>query len=180
MVCNLCGTNEASIHLTEIVNDQMVEIHLCETCAQEKGTQFKTHFNPGELLSDLTHLAKEMSGMGAGPAEKTALKCPNCGLYYEEFGRTGRLGCAECYESFSKLLLPLIKRVQHSVQHVGKRPAQAPPSTSPVRLTHDLKELQNRLRKSVQEEAFEEAARIRDQIKHLEEKLKKGKRKPSR
>lgn len=178
MVCNLCGTNEASIHLTEIVNDQMVEIHLCETCAQEKGTQFKTHFNPADLLNDLTNLAKEMTGLG-GSFEKVALKCPNCGLYYEEFGRTGRLGCAECYESFSKLLLPLIKRVQHSAQHVGKRPASAPPSASPVRLTHNLKELQNRLRKSVQEEAFEEAARLRDQIKHLEEKMKKVKRRPS-
>ena len=169
MVCNVCGTNEATIHLTEIVNEQMVEIHLCETCAQEKGTEFKAHFNVSDLLSGLTDLAKEVTGAG-----KTLAKCPNCGLSYEEFGRTGRLGCAECYEAFAKLLLPLIKRVQHSTQHIGKRPSRLAP---PVRATQDLRELQNRLQKSIEQEAFEEAARIRDQIRQLEEKLRKGKKK---
>ena len=170
MTCNVCGTNEATIHLTEIVNEQMIEIHLCETCAQEKGTEFKAHFNVGDLLSGLSDLATEMTTGGA----KTLLKCPNCGLTYEEFGRTGRLGCAECYEAFSKLLMPLIKRVQHATQHVGKRPSRL---AAPVRLNHDLRELQNRLQKSVEQEAFEEAARLRDQIKQLEEKLKRGKKK---
>ena len=169
MVCNVCGTNEATIHLTEIVNEQMVEIHLCETCAQEKGTEFKAHFNVNDFLSGFTDLAKEVLGQ-----EKTPAKCLNCGLTYEEFGRTGRLGCAECYEAFSKFLLPLIKRVQHSVQHVGKRPSRL---AAPLRASQDLRELQNRLQKSIQQEAFEEAARIRDQIRQLEEKLKKGKKK---
>ena len=169
MVCNICGSNEATIHLTEIVNDQMVEIHLCETCAQEKGTEFKTHFNVSDLLSGLTDLAKEITG-----EERPFVKCPRCGLSYEEFGRTGRLGCAECYEAFGKLLLPLIKRVQHATRHVGKRPSRLAP---PVKAAYDLKELQNRLQKSIQEEAFEEAARLRDQIKQLEEKSKRGKKK---
>lgn len=170
MVCNICGTNEATIHLTEIVNDQMIEIHLCETCAQEKGTEFKTHFNVNDLLSGFADLAKEVIGQ-----EKTPVKCPNCGMTYEEFGRTGRLGCAECYEAFSKLLLPLIKRVQHSTQHVGKQPSRLAPR---MRTNQDLRELQNRLQKSIEQEAFEDAARLRDQIKQMEEKLKKGKRKP--
>ncbi len=169
MMCNVCGTNEATIHLTEIVNDQMVEIHLCEACAQEKGTEFKTHFNVNDLLSGLKDLAAEVVG-----SEKSPAKCPNCGLSYEEFGRTGRLGCAECYEAFTKLLSPLIKRVQHSLQHVGKRPSRLAPA---LRTNQDLRELQHRLAKSIQDEAFEEAARIRDQIRQLEEKIKKIKKK---
>lgn len=172
MICNVCGTNEATIHLTEIVNEQMVEIHLCETCAQEKGTEFKTHFNVSDLLSGLTDLTKEIT-----KDEKTLTKCPNCGLSYEEFGRTGRLGCAECYEAFSKLLIPLIKRVQHSTQHVGKRPSRLAPAAPSFQAKQDLRELQNRLTKLIQQEEFEEAARLRDRIKQLEEKLKKGKRK---
>lgn len=171
MVCNVCGANEATIHLTEIVNEQMVEIHLCETCAQEKGTEFKTHFNVGDLLSGLTDLAKEVIG-----EERITAKCPNCGMTYEEFSRTGRLGCPECYEALSKYLMPLIKRVQHSTQHVGKRPSRLSPT---VQLNHDLRDLQDRLRKSVEQEAFEEAARIRDQIEQLEGKLRKGKKKSS-
>ena len=169
MVCNVCGANEATIHLTEIINEQMVEVHLCENCAQEKGTEFKTHFNVNDLLSGLSDLAKEITG-----EERILSKCPNCGLTYEEFGRTGRLGCAECYEAFSKFLLPLIKRVQHATQHVGKRPSRL---AAPLRVQQDLRELHNRLSKVVQQEDFEEAARLRDQIKQLEEKLKKPRKK---
>lgn len=171
MICNVCGASEATIHLTEIINEQMVEVHLCESCAQEKGTEFKTHFNVSDLLSGLADLAKEIGG-----EERILSKCPNCGLTYEEFGRTGRLGCSECYEAFSKFLLPLIKRVQHATQHVGKRPSRL---AAPVRTQNqpDLKELHNRLVKLIQQEEFEEAARLRDQIKQMEEKLKKPKKK---
>lgn len=173
MICNICGANEATIHLTEIINGQMVEIHLCETCAQEKGTEFKTHFNVNDLLTGLTDLAKEISGEA-----KISAKCSNCGLTYEEFGRTGRLGCAECYEAFSKLLMPLIKRVQYSLQHKGKRPSRLAAGVSLLRANQDmLRELQNRLQKLVTNEEFEEAARLRDQIKQLEDKIKKGRKK---
>ena len=173
MTCNLCGTNEATIHLTEIVNSQMIEIHLCETCAQEKGTSFKTHFNLDDLLSGITL----ETGKPAKTGEKKAtVCCPECGLTYEDFGKTGRLGCATCYEAFSKLLTPLIKRVQRATHHIGKKPSKV---AGPVRATHDLRILQDRLRKSIQSEAFEEAAQIRDEIKQIEDKIKKGKKKNS-
>ncbi len=176
MICNLCGTQEATIHLTEIVNHQMIEIHLCDPCAQEKGTDFKTHFQAPDLTS--------MMGMEKiiKPAEKRpAGRCPECGLTYEEFGKTGRLGCAFCYEAFGKLLLPLLKRVQRTTHHVGKVPSKidAPArSAAPAKpaVPSDLKILQDRLRKSIQMEAFEEAARIRDEIRQLEEKQKKSRK----
>ncbi len=171
MICNLCGAQEATIHLTEIINDQMAEIHLCEACAQEKGTDFKTHFNVGDLLAGLTEIGTKPLKT---PEKRLAGKCPDCGLTYEEFGKTGRLGCQHCYEAFAKLLLPLIKRVQRSTTHTGKKPGKlAPAGGAPV---SDLKVLQDRLRKSVQMEEFEEAAQIRDEIKQLEDKFKKGKK----
>lgn len=162
MICSVCGTQEASIHLTEIINDQMIEVHLCENCAQEKGTDFKTHFNFGELLSGLNDL-----GLAAKLDEKRpAGRCPQCGLTYDEFGKTGRLGCEACYTSFSKMLVPLIKRIQRSVQHIGKRPAGVAPLAVK---NYDLRQLRERLRKAVQSEEFEEAARLRDEIKQLSE-----------
>lgn len=175
MICNICGTQEATIHLTEIVNNQMVEIHLCETCAQEKGTDFKTHFNFGDLLAGLgPDTGKQEKGAGE---RRPALRCGECGMSYEDFGKTGRLGCAACYTSFSKILSPLIKRVQRANHHLGKRPSkmrEASPQTSGG--NQDLKLLQERLRKSIQTEAFEEAARLRDEIKQAEEKMKKGRK----
>ena len=185
MICNICGAQEATIHLTEIINYQMMEVHLCEICAKEKGTDFKTHFNLSDLLTGLTEIGKP-SKLGE---KKLVGKCPTCGMTYDEFGKSGRLGCADCYQAFAKMLSVLIKRVQRSSQHTGKRPSKIPQpqvrekekvkekekEPSPA---NDLKLLQERLRKSIQNEAFEEAAKIRDEIKQLEEKTKKT-RKPS-
>ncbi|MBI3313515.1 MAG: UvrB/UvrC motif-containing protein [Candidatus Omnitrophica bacterium] len=171
MTCNVCGVNEATVHLTEIVNNQMIEVHLCETCAQEKGTDFKTHFSIDDLLAGLTDITKQIK---QGEKKASSLCCSGCGMTYEEFGKSGRLGCATCYEAFSKMLLPLIKRIQRSTHHVGKKPSKIPRATRSV---HDLRVLQDRLRKSVQTESFEDAAKIRDEIKQIEEKLKKGKKK---
>lgn len=163
MICNLCGVNESTIHLTEIVNDQMIEIHLCETCAQEKGTEFKTHFNVNELLAGLTDVSK-----WSETYERSIANCANCKLSYEEFGKKGRLGCPHCYASFEKALVPLIRRVQRSTLHIGKRPGKNPVSSPEF---GDLKLLQQRLRKCIHDEAFEEAASLRDKIKKLEEKM---------
>ncbi|HXV27647.1 MAG TPA: excinuclease ABC subunit B [bacterium] len=168
MVCNVCGTSDATVHLTEIINNQMLEIHLCEACAQEKGTDFKTHFNWSELMPGLASAGKTAKGQES----RTSVRCGECGMSYEDFAKTGRLGCGNCYTAFAKMLLPLIKRVHHAVHHVGKKPSKIPRT---VRNTHDLRLLQDRLRKSVQMEAFEEAAKLRDEIKQLEEKTKRGK-----
>ena len=169
MVCNVCGQSEATIHLTEILNNQMVEVHLCESCAEQKGTDFKVHFDFNKLLASLGDIGVELQ-----PERLAKVSCKDCGMTYEEFGRTGRLGCVHCYQAFEKLLFPLIKRVQRDARHVGKVPAQAP---GEVKRTLELRELQDRLRKSIQAETFEEAAKIRDQIQTLEEKLKKGPKK---
>ena len=169
MLCNVCGKNEASIHLTEIVNSQMVELHLCDNCAQEKGDDLKTPSSFNELLAGLTDLGGLLGGQ-----KKEEFKCQGCGLTYEDFSRTGRLGCAECYQCFSKPLMALVKRVQKGNQHVGKRPGKISPE---ARSHIDLRDLEERLQKSIQLEEFEEAARIRDQIKQLETKRRKGGRK---
>jgi protein arginine kinase activator len=174
VVCNLCGTQDATIHLTEIVNNQMIEIHLCETCAQEKGTDFKTHFQLGDIMSNMLGMEKPVKGSSE---KRLAGKCPECGMTYEEFGKSGRLGCAFCYEAFGKLLTPLIKRVQRSLQHIGKRPQGAAAAQSPASNPNsDLKLLQDRLKKSIQSEDFEDAAKIRDEIRQMEEKYKKPKK----
>lgn len=166
MICNVCGQNEATIHLTEILNNQMVEVHLCESCAEQKGADFKSHFDFNKLLASLADFSAELK-----PEYMSKLVCKNCGMSYEEFGRTGRLGCASCYQAFEKLLLPLVKRVQRDVHHVGKVPSKM---SGDIQQTLALRELQERLRKSIQAETFEEAAKIRDRIQELEGKLKKS------
>lgn len=175
MICNLCGLNQATIHLTEIINSQMVEIHICESCAQEKGTDFKTHFDVGDILSGFSDLGI----LEESEAQKGKLKCPGCSITYDDFAKSGRLGCPECYQAFSKLLMPLIQRVQRASHHLGKKPQNI---SSTARNKHDLRQIQERLRKCVQMEQFEEAAKLRDEIKQIQEKQqqkKTAKKKPS-
>lgn len=169
MLCGSCHQNEATIHLTEIVNNQMVEVHLCETCAEEKGADVKTHFNFSELLSGLS----DMGGL-LPSKESVEVSCKACGLTFTEFSKTGRLGCAGCYQSLGKALFPLIKRVQRSTTHSGKRPAKI---ANDVKQTIDLRDLNEKLRKCIQLEEFEEAAKVRDEIRKLEEKSEKRKKK---
>jgi len=165
MICNICGHKEATIHLTEIINEQMIEIHLCEECAQEKGTGLKSQFDVSEMIASLT----ESIGSKPLSEQDSALRCPVCGSSYDDFGKAGRLGCAQCYQTFSKLLLPLIQRVQRSVYHMGKKPSKI---SRDVRGTHDLRLLQEKMKQCIQSERFEEAAKIRDEIKRFESKSK--------
>ena len=100
-------------------------------------------------------------------ATTVSVKCPSCGLTYADFKKIGRLGCGECYNTFRKYLGPLLKRIHGSTQHTGKSPLIA---GKPRKKKIDLQALRIRLARAIEEEAFEEAAKIRDQIKELERK----------
>jgi protein arginine kinase activator len=161
MICEVCGHKQATVHLTEIVDDQITELHLCEDCAREKGAQMEEHFGLADLLAGLADLDKQFA-----VGKEVELRCPNCGLSYPDFKKMGRLGCSECYTTFKKSLLPLLKRIHGSTQHVGKTPQKV---TEVVKVKSEIQELKEKLQKAIQLEEFEEAARLRDKIRELEE-----------
>ena len=165
MLCDICNKNPATVHLTEIVDDQMSELHLCEECARKKSSQMESQFGLSDLLAGLADFEKPSE-----EKELSALKCPNCGLTYKDFKKVGRLGCGECYSAFKKFLTPLLKRIHGSGAHCGKCPVKISAGKPPRKKTPDLQELRCRLQKAVEDEAYEEAAKIRDQIKELQEK----------
>jgi len=164
MLCDICHKNPATVHLTEIIDNQMTELHLCEPCAQEKSAQREQQFGLSDLLAGMAEFSKPQQ-KEAEPA--VALKCPNCGMTYENFRKIGRLGCGECYNSLRRYLAPLLKRIHGSNQHLGKSPSRA---TRIIKKKMDLQELRNRLKTAIETEAFEEAAKIRDKIRELERK----------
>ena len=164
MICNTCGKKEATVHLTEIVNDKMTKLHLCEDCAKAKGAEMEEHFGLSDLLAGLADL-----GSSIEPETIAAVKCPSCGFTYQDFKKVGRFGCSECYEAFRKQLDPLLKRIHGTNRHIGKVPLMAGKSTKEVK---DLQALKAELEKAIQTEAFEEAARIRDKIRELSIKAK--------
>jgi protein arginine kinase activator len=164
MLCDICHKKQATVHLTEIVDDVMAELHLCEDCAREKSIKMEQQFSLADLIAGLSDFNKS-----SPEAEKVNLTCPSCGLTYENFRKNGRLGCSDCYTYFKKYLASLLKKIHGSNQHSGKVPAGLP---RVVKARSELQELKSRLQYLVETEAFEEAAKLRDQIRELEGKEK--------
>lgn len=161
MLCDVCGKNQATVHLTEIINEQMTELHLCEQCAREKGAQMEQQFDLSDFLAGLADIGAQIPE-GAGD-----VRCARCGMTYADFRKLGRLGCGDCYSSFRKNLAPLLKRIHGSSHHTGKAPVSARKFT---RLRDELAGLRVKLAHAIEGEHFEEAARIRDQIRTLEDR----------
>lgn len=162
MLCDICSKNPATVHLTEIIDGSMNELHLCEDCARDKSAQMEQQFGLSDLLAGLAEFEKP-----AKETEAVSVKCASCGLAYSDFKKIGRLGCGECYNTFKRYLGPLLKRIHGSNQHIGKTPLGTVKASAKKT---DLQDLKTRLAKAIEMEAFEEAARIRDQIKELERK----------
>ncbi len=166
MVCDVCGKHQATVHLTEIIDDQMNELHLCEECAKQKSVQMESQFGLSDLLAGLAEFEKPTV-----EKETPVAACPTCKLSYADFKKIGRLGCGDCYAAFKRYLGPLLKRIHGSGQHTGKMPITV---TKVVKKTFDAQQLRQRLHQAIEDEAFEEAARIRDQIRDLEQAQQKN------
>lgn len=163
MFCDQCREREAVIHLTQIVNEQVTTLHLCEKCAAEKGVE-----SPGAVAK--TPLGSFLAAMGKGtdlaPAPRTGEVCARCGGTFQDFRETGRLGCSDCYRSFEAPLRDLLRRLHGSTHHLGERYAERDPGAALAR--EQAAELRERLRLAVETEDFELAAEIRDRLRVLE------------
>lgn len=163
MLCDICNKNQATVHLTEIIDDQMNELHLCEECARQKSAQMESQFGLSDLLAGMVEFGKPATKESS--QEAVSLKCPACALSYADFKKIGRLGCSECYFAFKKFLAPLLKRIHGSGMHMGKSVSKA---AKLPKKKMELQDLRRQLQKAIESEAFEEAAGIRDKIKQLE------------
>lgn len=164
MKCQMCGKKPAKVHFTEMKDDEVRQLRLCERCAEERGYT-KMDENHGYALPDfLGQMADET--LPGELSKGSSAGCPHCTMTYTEFKETGRLGCSECYEVFRLPLAPLLKRIHGTDRHSGKSPA----GVSEVKNREaEMRVLKRRLEVSIQSEDFEEAARLRDQIRTLEQ-----------
>ena len=177
MQCDICGKKKATVHLTEIVDQQMSEMHLCEECARQKSVQMEQQFGLADLLAGLADMgtkAGTTTNKEATAAAKTAaLTCAKCNLSYDDFRKFGRLGCGHCYISFKEQLDALLKKIHGSNHHLGKMIAKTKKTTAlPKNKKDDLSTLRQDLQEAIHSEDFEKAALIRDKIRDLEKKDK--------
>jgi protein arginine kinase activator len=160
MKCQKC-TKAATLHITEVVTeDQFEELHLCEECANKYLYEPQQKGLPGQKGGD--------AGLSEETDEAAALNqrsCPNCGIKFVEFRNSGRLGCPYDYEEFREELVPLLESIHGETRHCGKTPRRSQNKEA----QSELIQLRKQLQQAVNKEAYEEAARIRDLIRQLEE-----------
>ena len=164
MQCQHCKNNTATIHLTELVDGKRDEIHLCELCAQKQGIAVKNQIPLSELLGTL--LSAQSQPKNVSDDASKDIVCPYCGITFEQFRKQSLLGCPHDYEVFEDLLLPLIEAAHdEKTTHCGKVPAKAPADT---KKQAQLRVLSRQLEGAVRDEDYETAAKLRDQIKQIE------------
>lgn len=159
MQCQFCKKAPATVHYTQIVANEIKKVDLCDACAKEKGVNDPTGFSIADLLLGLGASQKMEE---ATAATGTEVSCPACGFTQADFKKTGRLGCAKCYEVFADGLEQLLKGMHRGTQHKGKVP---PALRRAVDAEARLNRLEADLRAAIAKEDFERAATLRDEIK---------------
>jgi protein arginine kinase activator len=164
MLCCICKEREATVHYTKIAEGKMQKVDVCEDCYKTKGASDPAAFSLADLLLGLG--ASQELEQSAGGGE---LKCSRCGFTQADFKKTGRLGCAGCYQTFSEGLEVLLKSMHKGTRHTGKVPENLRQGRE---LSEHMKNLQRKLAKAITEENFELAAQLRDEINNAASRLK--------
>jgi protein arginine kinase activator len=169
MLCQHCNQNEATTHIKKNINGQKEEVHLCSDCAKELGVmeEFKMP-SIGEIFGD-SFLG---NFLGAGVPSMNSLagvdRCSGCGSSFNDIVKSGRIGCAQCYEKFDDKLEPSIRKIHGKTKHVGKFISYSEEDEKKEEV-NELDSLKEQLKSAINEQRFEDAAIIRDKINELQE-----------
>lgn len=160
MKCECCHNEDATIHLTQVVDGAVKKLNLCQECAQNSGIDLNS---PISITDILLGLGSQLPGK---PPKSTEfdLSCSRCQMTRTEFKKGARLGCPECYTAFMGELNALTKAMHHSGQHVGKIPAR---QGNEARITAQIAALQTDIETAIAKEQYEVAANLRDKIKSI-------------
>lgn len=180
MLCQNCHENEANVHYTQTINGVKKEMVLCEECARKLGIGNISFSMPMSLSSIFGDFLEDYEQESLLPSfvKPSELQCNQCGMTYQEFINGGKFGCEHCYDVFADQIDHILKNIQGSNRHIGRRPYLAQ-NTAFQKETEGAKKmekgpkskqekLQEDLKKAIAEERYEDAAKIRDEIKKLE------------
>ena len=173
MLCDNCKNREANVKYTQVINGVKKEMNLCEECSQKLGItnnwSMPIDFSSflGDLMGDYTQAFSPLL------TDTKILKCSKCNRTYNDFIETGKFGCDHCYDVFSNNIDSLLKRIQGSNRHIGKRinntnMIDASNETVVDNKKEKIRKLKIKINELVKLEKYEEAAKVRDEIKKLE------------
>lgn len=167
MLCQDCNQNDSSVHLTQIVNNKKLMLNLCKDCAEKRGFHSPFEHMPfplAELVTGMVGSTRSSSSTKGSKRTPKSRRCPACGMSFEDFGKSGRLGCGKCYLTFRNEMTELLRKVHGSPKHRGKGSMEPGELMQPVK---EERRLRDELKRAIDDEDFEKAASIRDQIRDL-------------
>ena len=192
MLCTNCNKNPAVVSFNHIVGETSQPKGLCLECMFQMATGADISsldgllknlpeglggsiklgaimpINPGESQS-LEHIFKGlMNSLTVNKAQSLPMPetlCITCGMNHEDFKNGGKFGCNACIQAFSNEIDVLLKSVHGSVKHAGKFPKT---NGNIIKTKHQVDTLRLDLKKAIEDENYEQAALIRDQIRELE------------
>jgi len=171
MLCQNCNQHPATTHIKRFIGGRAEEYHLCPGCARESGLLGHDGlpdfgFQLSDLFSGFLGSSVKQQPAALAPVQR----CGMCGSSLPEIAKTGRVGCAQCYEDFYAQLEPTLQRIHGSLEHAGKRPEDGNPELRQRReREQNLIALREQIAQAVKSEEYEEAARLRDEIRRIEE-----------
>ncbi len=176
MKCQNCGKNEVTFRYTQVINGVKKEMNLCDNCAKELGLKDMNFSMPISFSSFLSDFFNDYENTLIPSFVGTqSLQCKSCGTVFDDFVNSGEFGCASCYDLFENRISPILKNLQGSNTHVGRGYREITPSVGNNASTKKtakkeeskLDKLQKDLQKAIKDERYEDAAKIRDEIKKL-------------
>lgn len=162
MICDDCKERDAVVNYTAVKDNTLVQLHLCEQCASERGVETTVSTLPKHPLGEFLNQVQQQ--IVAAPAD--ASRCTFCGTTMADFRASGRWGCARCYSQFENGIRELLRRVHGHARHIGR--AYRAPQSETLERSAVLGELREKLRRAIDNEQFEQAAELRDRLKGME------------
>lgn len=159
MMCQLCGKRTANVCINIDMNGTKSRRFICDQCADKR----KLRENPSGAA--ILALINDIRAADPQAEQNNNRCCPSCGISYKDIVKSSKLGCADCYESFSDVLEPILNTVTMPPQDT--QIIRIDHSTAPSR-QEDIISLKKLLEQCVEREEYENAAKLRDRIAQLE------------
>ncbi len=162
--CTACQKAIATIVIMDLSDGAVTgSQHVSQACAEQLGVgPPKQPKFSAEMLEDLLGGMKQVRSRGLRTEA-----CPGCGMTPTDFRSKGRLGCPRCYETFRQELMPLLQRIHEAQSHRGRLPGTTSTGSPPAD-ERPLTDVRRQLEDAVRGERYEEAARLRDELRRLE------------
>lgn len=180
MLCENCKENEANVKYTQIINGVKKEIQLCDKCSKKLGIGTFDFNMPIDLSSFLGEFFEDEKQLLPNFIQKQNLMCEKCNMTYDEFINSGKFGCDNCYDVFSERIDPVLKNIHGANRHIGRgyinskktdkniiKDVSNEESNKEKTENSKLDKLEKELKQAINEERYEDAAKIRDEIKKI-------------